>query len=194
MTRTPTPDLVDVVVEVPRGSRNKYEHDGERGVMRFDRRILGAIGFPADYGFVPETVATDGDALDALVLLDEPTYPGVWVASRPIGVSWIGTPEGREAKLLCVPDGEPAYAHVTCLADLPEHVGDEIRQFFGIYTRLDDGPASTDEGQEGRESALHVLAESRERWRAAQGRASGDGEDLGAGVGHEQRVLELGGA
>ena len=162
------PALVDVVVEIPRGSRNKYEYDEERGVMRFDRRLLGAIGFPADYGFVPDTIGTDGDALDALVLLDEPTYPGVWVASRPVGVSWIGTSDGKEAKLLCVPEGEPAYADVHDLADLPTHLREEIQHFFSIYQQLDDGGGSTNEGQDGREVALRVLAESRERWRAEQ--------------------------
>ena len=168
MTTPRDDDLVDVVVEVPRGSRNKYEYDEERGVMRFDRRLLGSIAFPADYGYVPETLGTDDDALDALVLLDEPTYPGVWVASRLIGVSWIGTSSGREAKLLCVPDKEPAYVNVHDLEDLPEHLRDEIRQFFAIYQGLDAGPGSTDEGQEGREVAVDVLADARTRWRDAQ--------------------------
>ena len=163
-----TSDLVDVVVEIPRGSRNKYEYDEERGVMRFDRRLLGAIGFPADYGFVPDTIGTDGDALDALVLLDEPTYPGVWVASRPVGVSWIGTSDGKEAKLLCVPEGEPAYADVHDLEDLPTHLREEIKHFFAVYQQLDEHGSSSNEGQDGREVALRVLAESRERWRAAQ--------------------------
>ena len=161
-------DLIDVVVEVPRGSRNKYEYDAERGVMRFDRRLLGSLSFPADYGYVPETIGADDDALDALVLLNEPTYPGVWVASRPVGVSWIGTEGGREAKLLCVPDGDPAYAGVEDLSDLPEHLRDEIRQFFEVYDWLGDGPASSDEGQEGREVALEVLAQARSRWRTEQ--------------------------
>src|SRR3954447_16707575 len=103
------PGALDVVVEIPRGSRNKYEFDEERGVMRLDRRLLGAIVFPADYGFVPGTRGADGEKLDALVLLDEPTYPGIWISARAIGVSWIGTKDGREAKLLCVPVGDPAY-------------------------------------------------------------------------------------
>lgn len=160
--------LVDVVVEVPRGSRNKYEYDEARGVMRFDRRLVGSIGFPADYGYVADTVGTDGDALDALVLMDEPTYPGVWVTARPVGVSWLGSDGQREAKLICVPDTEPAYADVRELDDLPEHVRDEIRQFFGIYQQLGLGGGSSDEGQDGREAALQVLAEAREKWQAAQ--------------------------
>ena len=169
MSSSSSPDLVDVVVEIPRGSRNKYEYDEERGVMRFDRRLLGAIGFPADYGFVPDTIGSDDDPLDALVLLDEPTYPGIWVASRPVGVSWIGTSSGKEAKLLCVPEGEPAYADVQDLEDLPSHLREEIKHFFEIYQQLDEGGGSTDEGQEGREVALRVLREARERWRSSQG-------------------------
>ena len=162
------PDLVDVVVEIPRGSRNKYEYDEEQGVMRFDRRLIGSLAFPADYGFVPDTIASDGDALDALVLLDEPTYPGIWVRSRPIGVSWIDGASGREAKIVCVPEREPAYDGVRELADLPPHRADEIRQFFGIYTQLDDGPGSRSEEQEGRSAALRVLEDARARWQAEQ--------------------------
>ncbi|RBY79765.1 inorganic diphosphatase [Geodermatophilus sp. TF02-6] len=156
-------DRLDVVVETPRGSRNKYEFDDERGVVRLDRRILGAVAFPADYGFVPETQGEDGEPLDALVLLDEPTFPGVWVASRVIGVAWIGTSTGREAKLLCVPLGEPAYEDVTDLAELPGHVAREIGHFFAVYKQLDDGTTTTDEGQDGREVAVRVLAEARAR-------------------------------
>jgi inorganic pyrophosphatase len=158
-------DQVEVVVESPRGSRNKYEFDEERGVMRLDRRILGAVAFPADYGFVPGTVGENGEPLDALVLLDEPTYPGIWVAARVVGVSWIGTRTGREAKLLCVPLDDPAYEDVQDLDDLPRHVVREIGQFFDVYKQLDDGTTTTDEGQEGRQVAIGVLAEARTRHR-----------------------------
>ena len=160
-------DQVDVVVETPRGSRNKYEFDEERGVMRLDRRILGAVAFPADYGFVPGTVGEDGEPLDALVLLDEPTYPGIWVAARVVGVSWIGTRTGREAKLLCVPLRDPAYEDIHDLLDLPRHVVREIGQFFDVYKQLDDGTTTTDEGQEGRQVAIGVLAEARTRHRSS---------------------------
>ena len=156
-------DQVDVVVESPRGSRNKYEFDEERGVMRLDRRILGAVAFPADYGYVPGTVGEDGEPLDALVLLDEPTYPGIWVAARVVGVAWIGTRTGREAKLLCVAVGDPAYEDIHDLPDLPRHVVREIGQFFDVYKRLDDGTTTTDEGQDGREVAIGVLAAARNR-------------------------------
>lgn len=99
-------DQVDVVVESPRGSRNKYEFDEERGVMRLDRRILGAVAFPADYGFVPGTVGEDGEPLDALALLDEPTYPGIWVAARVVGCR--GSARAPDARPSCC-----AYLWVT---------------------------------------------------------------------------------
>jgi inorganic pyrophosphatase len=163
------PSLLDVVVEIPRGSRNKYEYDEERGVLRLDRRLLGAIAFPADYGFVPDALGADGEHLDALVLLDEPTYPGVWIRARLIGVSWIGTRDGREAKLLCVPVGDPAYEDVHDLADLPRHVGAEIGQFFDVYKQLGDGSEVSDEGQEGHGAALQVLEQARGRHREKSG-------------------------
>jgi inorganic pyrophosphatase len=163
------PDQLDVVVEIPRGSRNKYEFDEERGVMRLDRRIVGAVAYPADYGFVPGTVGEDGEPLDALVLLDEPTYPGIWVTARVIGVSWIGTDAGREAKLLCVPLREPAYEDVRDVDDLPRHVVREIGQFFTVYKQLEDASTTTDEGQEGREVAVRVLAEARNRHGRSRG-------------------------
>jgi inorganic pyrophosphatase len=161
-------ETVDVVVEIPRGSRNKYEWDEQVQAMRFDRRLLGALAFPADYGFVPGTQAIDGDPLDALVLLDEPSYPGVHVTSRVIGVQWLKTPDGDEPKLLCVPDGEPAYEHVQDLEDLPSHLRDEIGHFFAVYQQLDEHGGSTSEGQEGRAVALQVLQEAQDRWREAQ--------------------------
>jgi inorganic pyrophosphatase len=165
MTDTP---LVDVVVEIPRGSRNKYEFDEETGVMRFDRRLLGAIAFPADYGFVPGTVGEDGDPLDALVLLDEPTFPGIWIRCRPVGVSWIDTDGGREAKLLCVPEGDPAYDEVHDVEDLPVHVRREVGHFFEVYKQLDDGSTVSDEGQEGAQTALRVVEAARRRHADAQ--------------------------
>jgi adenylate kinase family enzyme len=84
-----TPSAVDVVIEVPRGSRNKYEFDHARHVLHLDRRLFSATVYPADYGFIPETLAEDGDPLDALVLLEEPVFPGCWVSARPIGIFWM---------------------------------------------------------------------------------------------------------
>ncbi len=156
-------ELIDVVVETPRGSRNKYEHDPQRGVMRLNRRLPGSFAFPADYGYVPDAVGSDGERLDALLLTVEPTYPGTWVSARPVGVFWIRAGGRREAKLVCVPDGEPAYAAVTDLPELPEHQRREIANFFDIYRSLDPDSDARSDGQEGAQQAMAVLAAARRR-------------------------------
>ncbi len=153
--------VVEVVVEVPRGSRNTYEVDAG-GVVRFDRRLPGAFSFPADYGYVPGTTSSDGEPLDALVLMVEPTYPGVRVRARLVGLFWIRTGGGRrEAKLVCVPADDPAYADVDELDDLPEHQLIEIAHFFDIYRDLDPGKDVSCDGRDGVEAALQVLAVAR---------------------------------
>ena len=135
---------VEVVVEVPRGGRNKYEWDARRGVVVFDRRIVGAVAFPADYGFIPGTQACDGDPLDALVLLDEPTYPGVHVPCRVLGAVLIRAGDNApEPKLICVALGDPAFAEVHHLTDLPGHLVSEVEQFFAVYKELQDSPTPT---------------------------------------------------
>ena len=99
-----------VVIEIPRGSRNKYEIDHETGRVFLDRRLFTATTYPADYGFIPDTLGGDGDPLDALVLLEDPVYPGVWVEARPVGVLYMGDEAGEDAKLICVPPSEPRWA------------------------------------------------------------------------------------
>lgn len=158
------PELIDVVVETPRGSRNKYEHDSQQGVMRLDRRLPGSFAFPADYGYVPETVGSDGEPLDALVLTVEATYPGIRVAARQSGCSGSSTGERREAKLVCVPDGEPAYSSVQDLSALAEHLRTEIQNFFDIYRSLDADSEARADGHDGARAAAAVLAEARRRY------------------------------
>jgi inorganic pyrophosphatase len=152
-------EVVEVVVEIPRGSRNNYAVD-EHGVVRFERRLPGAFSFPADYGYVPGTRSSDGEALDALVLMVEPTYPGVRVRARVIGVCWLATGHGREAKLVCVPDGDPAYDGIEELEQLPAHQRTEIGHFFDIYRDLDPGKEVRCDGWDGAAVAVRVLAES----------------------------------
>jgi len=148
------PELIDVVVETPRGSRNKYEHYPQQGVMRLDRRLPGSFAFPADYGYVPNTVGSDGEPLDALVLTVEATYPGIRVAARPIGVFWISTGERREAKLVTSggpagntrsSGGPPAIAGhqqvAAPLARTPSPRTRWARQHCGLYQPLVEGPS-----------------------------------------------------
>jgi inorganic pyrophosphatase len=152
--------LVDVVVEVPRGSRNKYEVD-EQGRVYFDRRLPGSFAFPADYGYIPDAVGSDGEPLDALVLMIDATFPGVRVKARVVGVFWVMTGHGREAKMVCVPDGDPAYDGVHDLTQLPEHHLVEIAHFFDIYRDLDPDKVVHCDGRDGAEAALKALAASR---------------------------------
>ena len=154
---------VEVVIEVPRGSRNKYEFDHERHVMHLDRRLFSATVYPADYGFVPETLAEDGDPLDALVLLEEPVFPGCWVRARPIGIFWMEDEKGPDAKVICVPLGDPRWDQVRDLDDMPAHLRSEIHHFFDVYKALEPGKSTSTTGFEGREAALGEIAASRAR-------------------------------
>lgn len=130
--------LVEVVVEIPRGGRNKYEQDDD-GTIWFDRRVGGPAGFPGEYGYVVGIEAEDGDALDALVLCDEATYPGVHMIARVLGAFVIRTGEDTETKLLCVPEGDHHQDHLRALADLPSNALDELDAFFAAYRMLEPG-------------------------------------------------------
>jgi inorganic pyrophosphatase len=155
---------VEIVVEIPKGSRNKYEYDHERDVFRLDRRLFSAMGYPADYGFIPETLAEDGDPLDALILVEDPTFPGCRVMGRPVAVFWMTDEHGADAKIICVPSGEPRWQGVFDLADLPPGLSAEIHQFFDTYKELEPGKSTSTKGYEGREAALVEIERSKERF------------------------------
>ncbi|MGZ4682815.1 MAG: inorganic diphosphatase [Acidimicrobiales bacterium] len=157
-------DALDIVVEIPRGSRNKYEYDHERGVMRLDRRLFSATVYPADYGFVPDTLAEDGDPLDALVLLEEPTFPGCWVTARPVGVLWMTDDAGPDAKLICVEAHDPRYAEVTELKGIQPEMLAEIRHFFEVYRTLEPDKYSNPGDYEGRAAAWAEIEACRARY------------------------------
>jgi inorganic pyrophosphatase len=161
MSNEPAP--IDVVVEIPRGSRNKYEYDHHDHVIRLDRRLFTATAYPADYGFIPDTLSEDGDPLDALVLLDDPTFPGCWISSRPVGVFWMTDDKGPDAKIICVPAGDPRWAQVTDLDGLPEHLTAEISHFFEIYKALEPDKHSSVRGWEGAAAALIEIEACRAR-------------------------------
>ncbi len=147
-------DYVEVVVEIPKGSRNKYEWDHDKGVMRLDRRLFSATVYPADYGFIPDTLGEDGDPLDAMVILEEPTFPGCWVTGRPVGVFWMEDDKGPDAKIICVPDGDPRWEHVTEIGELPDFLTGEIEHFFDVYKMLEPDKKSSTIGYEGVDSAI----------------------------------------
>lgn len=158
-----TEPAIDIVIEIPKGSRNKYEYDHERGVMRLDRRLFSATVYPADYGFLPDTLAEDGDPLDAIVLLEDATFPGCWVAARPVGVLWMQDEKGPDAKVICVPDGDPRWAGVSDLADLPAELLQEISHFFDVYKMLEPNKSAATSGYEGRDAAWREIRAARAR-------------------------------
>ena len=128
---------VDVFVEIPRGSRAKYELDKKTGRIRLDRVLFSSVHYPADYGFVVDTEAGDGDPLDALVVVEEPTFPGCIVPARPIGTLLMTDEKGKDEKILAVPVGDPRFDEVKRLGDLPKHWLREIETFFGSYKTLE---------------------------------------------------------
>jgi inorganic pyrophosphatase len=150
-----------VVIEIPRGSRNKYEIDHTDGRVYLDRRLFTATTYPADYGFVPHTLGGDGDPLDALVLLDDPVYPGVWVEARPIGVLYMQDEAGEDAKLICVPPGEPRWANIDEIDDLPGQLMAEIRHFFEVYKALEPNKYASTTGVGDRAAAWREIDEAR---------------------------------
>jgi inorganic pyrophosphatase len=155
---------VEVIVEIPRGSRNKYEMDHATGAIWLDRMLFTATQYPADYGFVPETLAEDGDPLDVLVLLDEPTFPGCHILVRPVGVFWMTDEAGPDAKVLCVPARDPRSRTVTDLADLPDFLLAEIEHFFQVYKDVEPEKTVETRGWEGAEAAMRAVEDARARF------------------------------
>jgi inorganic pyrophosphatase len=129
----------DVVVEIPRGSRNKYEVDHDTGRIRLDRTLFTATQYPADYGFIEDTLGEDGDPLDALVLLPQSVFPGVLVKARPVGMFRMTDEAGGDDKVLCVPAKDHRWDHIQDLGDVPEFELDEIKHFFSQYKALEPG-------------------------------------------------------
>jgi len=128
---------VDVMIEIPRGSRNKYEYDPVMQRFRLDRVLFASVHYPTDYGFVMNTLATDGDPVDALVVVNEPTFPGCVVAARPIGVLAMRDEKGPDDKLLTVPEGDPRFHAIADVADLSPNWLAEIEYFFATYKTLE---------------------------------------------------------
>lgn len=154
---------IDVVVEIPKGSRNKYEYDYEKKMIRYDRMIFSSMHYPSDYGFVPDTLAEDGDALDALVLVSEPTFPGCLIEVRPIGLFRMRDEKGPDAKLLCVPTTDPIWNSLTDLSQVNEHLKNEIEHFFQVYKDLEKKKVGID-GWDSKEQALLIIKESQRRF------------------------------
>jgi inorganic pyrophosphatase len=157
-------DSVICMVEIPRGSRNKYEYDPHLGAIKLDRHLAGSTPYPVDYGFVPETLAPDDDPLDALVCSSEPIFPGCYLAVKIVGLLRMSDEEGDDNKLVCVPRDDPGWSHCEDLEDLPEALRQEIAHFFTVYKDLDADRFSHVTGWGDRDAGLAELADAQQRF------------------------------
>ena len=159
-----TDDHIIVFVEIPTGSRNKYEMDAESGTIMLDRMLFTAMRYPGDYGFVEETRGGDGDPLDALVFLGEPTFPGCRIRVRPVGLFRMADEKGQDEKILCVPQHDPNWFGIEHLDDLAQQLRDEIANFFSIYKQLESKQVEVC-GWRRREEAFEAIERARISWR-----------------------------
>ena len=157
-------DSVNVVIESPRGSQNKYEYDHENHTIKLDRHLIVSMGYPAEYGFIPDTLGGDGDPLDALVLTEYPTFPGCLIESKILGMCLMTDENGEDAKLLMVPTYDPNWKSATDIGDVSKAVLDRISHFFTVYKDLDEGKWMKVERWVGRAEAEAELAASRARF------------------------------
>ncbi len=153
----------DVTIEIPKGSRNKYEVDHTTGRIKLDRMLFTATRYPADYGFIENTLGEDGDPLDALVLLDEPTFPGCVVRCRAIGMFHMRDEQGGDDKVMCIPAGDPRLDHMRDLGDMGEFHRLEIQHFFETYKDLEPGKSVEGAHWVGREEAEQEINNSYDR-------------------------------
>lgn len=155
----------DVVIEIPRGVRNKYEYDHEKHVIRLNRHLTSSMGYPAEYGFFPDTLGGDGDPLDVLVLTEFPTFPGCVIEVRVLGALLMVDEHGDDTKLIAVPEYDQQWKDARELTDIASRTLDEIQHFFSHYKELDLGKWVKVNGFELRDFALRELEECEERFR-----------------------------
>jgi len=158
-----SPEIVRMIVEIPQHSANKYEYDGNLGVFRLDRALYSPLHYPGDYGFIPGTLADDNDPLDVLVLVQQPSYPGVMIEVRPVGVLNMVDSDEKDQKILAVPNRNPRYDQIHTMDQIFAHVKREIEHFFSIYKEL-EGKVTTMDGWGGPREARRAIHECRQRY------------------------------
>ncbi|GAC1509901.1 MAG: inorganic diphosphatase [Chloroflexota bacterium] len=158
---------VEAIVEIAQGSRNKYEYDHDTHVIRLDRVLHSSVHYPTDYGFLPDTLSNDGDPLDVLIVVYEPTFPGCQVPVRPIGVLRMRDEKGEDEKILAVPVGDPRFDEIDELNDLSTHFLKEIENFFATYKLLEDKETDL-QGWDDERAAERLIHEARQRHDASR--------------------------
>jgi len=157
---------LDVTIEIPKGQKNKYQIDHDTGRVYLDRYLYTSMGYPADYGFIEDSLGEDGDPLDALVLLPEPVFPGVIVPARPVGMLRMADEAGGDDKVLCVPASDPRWDHIADIADVPSFELDAIEHFFVHYKDLEPGKYVEAGAWANREAAEAEVTRSLDRFHA----------------------------
>jgi inorganic pyrophosphatase len=156
------------IVEIPKGSRNKYEWDHEREALVLDRFLFSSVVYPTDYGFIPETLGQDDDPLDVMVCVSEPTFPGCMIDVKPIALFRMEDDAGIDDKVLAVPLSDPGWSSMETLDDIPDQLRDEIAHFFSIYKDLEQKKVTVD-GWYSREDAIEEIENSRRRYAETEG-------------------------
>lgn len=157
------PEIVRMIVEIPKNSSNKYEYDGQLGVFRLDRALYSPLHYPGDYGFVPGTLAEDGDPLDVLVIVDDASFPGVLISVRPVGVLNMLDQDEPDQKILAVPNRNPRFDQIHTIDQVFPHKLREIEHFFAIYKEL-EGKRTEMRGWQGPREARDAIRLARERY------------------------------
>ena len=158
------PEEFNAIIEVPKGSRNKYEYNKEAEAFMLDRVLYSPVHYPADYGFIPQTTYDDGDPMDVLVIMQQPTFPGCLITVRPIGIMGMIDSGDKDYKILAVPTDDPRFAEIKDIDDVPESFKKEIMHFFSVYKTL-EGKEVDVLGWEDKESAKTELVRSIEMYK-----------------------------
>jgi len=157
------PEIVRMIVEIPRNSANKYEYDAKLGLFRMDRALYSPLHYPGDYGFIPGTLAEDGDPMDVLALVQEPSFTGCVFEVRPVGILLMEDNDERDQKILAVPTRNPRYDQIHTMDQIFPHVRREIEHFFTIYKEL-EGRVTRMQGWGGPADARKAIVESRKAY------------------------------
>lgn len=151
------------LIEIPKGSRNKYEWDEDLQAIKLDRFLFSSLVYPTDYGMIPKTVAEDGDPLDVMVCVSEPTFPGCVIPVKVIALFRMRDDQGQDDKVVCVPLEDPNWNHMSHMEDIPQPLRDEISHFFSVY-KTPEGKVVKVDGWFPKEAAIDVIESSRKAW------------------------------
>lgn len=153
----------NVFIEIPKGCRNKYEYDKEKKMIKYDRMLFSSMVYPSDYGFFPDTLALDGDPLDAMVLTWEPTFPGCLMEVHLVALFDMEDDKGRDQKILCVPKNDPLWNYIESIDQIPPHLLKVITNFFETYKNLEEKRVKVI-GWKDFETAVNILQEAKDRY------------------------------